>query len=195
MSSTRPKSSPPAPQAAGDRRAAEGELRSIITRVAPRSSRLIAAARRLLRDRLPTSHELVYEYRSWLVISYSPSEHGYHGVLAIRADAKGVRLYFTRAKELPDREKVLQGTAQARWIPVDNSSSLTHPAAAALIDHAIRSNPIPFPQGGRGSVVIRSSSRNGHGRSTPRDRARGTSRASRKGGSVRRGTGSRKPSG
>lgn len=95
------------------RRSAEAELRTLIARFAPAHSRLIAAMRRWLRKRLPTAHELVYEYRDWFVISYSPNEHGYEGVLAIRADASGVKLYFNRGKELPDPAKIVAGVGQA----------------------------------------------------------------------------------
>ena len=65
-----------------------------------------------LRKRLPTAHEVVYEYRDCFVISYSPNERGYEGVLAIRASADGVKLYFNRGKGLPDPEKLLQGSGK-----------------------------------------------------------------------------------
>jgi hypothetical protein len=60
---------------------------------------------RWLRKRLPTAHEVVYEYHDFFVISYSPNERGYEDVLGIRASANGVRLYFNRSKELPDPAK------------------------------------------------------------------------------------------
>src|SRR5688572_33200951 len=97
--------SQPSTQSAAERRAAEAELRTLITRFAPAHEDLIAAMRRSLRTRLPTAHEVVYEYRAWFVISYSPSGAGYEGVLAIRGDADGVKLYFNGGKELPDPEK------------------------------------------------------------------------------------------
>ena len=50
--------------------------------------RLVSAMRRWLRKRLPTAHEVVYEYRDCFLISYSPSERGYEGVLAIRGSAE-----------------------------------------------------------------------------------------------------------
>ena len=68
-------------QSAAERRSAEAEVRALIAKFAPAHLRLIGAMRRSLRKRLPTAHELVYEYRSWFVISYSPNEHGYEGVL------------------------------------------------------------------------------------------------------------------
>ena len=93
-------------------RSAEAQLRTLIAKFAPAQRRLIGAMRRWLRKRLPTAHELVYEYRDSFVISFSPNDHGYEGVLGIRASADGVRLYFNRAKELPDPAKLLQGSGK-----------------------------------------------------------------------------------
>jgi Domain of unknown function (DU1801) len=117
--------------------------------------------RRWLRKRLPTAHEVVYEYQNLgaVVISFSPNEHGYEGVLGVRADANGVKLYFNRGKELPDPEKLLQGSGkQTRSIDVEGASTLARPEVASLIDEAIARNRVPFARAGRGSVVIRSAS-------------------------------------
>jgi hypothetical protein len=147
-------------QSAVARRSAEAELRTLIAKFAPAHPRLIAAMRRSLRKRLPTAHEVVYEYHNLgaVVISYSPSEHGYEGVLAIRASADGVKLYFNQGKALSDPEKLLQGTANARWIHMEGVSTLARPEVAGLIDEAIAHNRMPFVGTGRGSVVIRSTS-------------------------------------
>ena len=145
-------------QSAVARRSAEAHLRTLIAKFAPAHQRLIGAMRRFLRKRLPTAHEVVYEYRDFFVISYSPNEHGYEGVLAIRASANGVKLYFNRGKELPDPEKLLQGSSQTRWIHLEGASTLARPEVASLIDEAIARNRVPFTGAGRGSVVIRSAS-------------------------------------
>jgi hypothetical protein len=142
-------------QSAVERRSAEAELRTLIDKFAPAHLRLIGATRRSLRKRLPTAHEVVYEYRAWFVISYSPNDHGYEGVLSLRADADGVKLYFNRGKELPDPAKLLQGSGgQARSINVEGASTLARPEVARLIDEAIARNPVPFAGAGRGSVVM-----------------------------------------
>jgi hypothetical protein len=147
----------PSAQSAVARRTAEAELRGLIARVAPAHQRLIGAMRRWLRKRLPTAHEVVYEYSDSFVISYSPDERGYEGVLAIRASADGVRLYFNRGKGLPDPENLLKGSGrQTRWIHIEGASTLARPAVAGLIDEAIARNLVPFASTGRGPVVIRS---------------------------------------
>jgi hypothetical protein len=144
-------------QSAGARRAAEAEVRRLIAKFAPAHQRLIGTMRRWLRQRLPTAHEVVYEYRDCFVISHSPSEHGYEGVLALRASADGVRLYLNRGKGLPDPEKLLQGSgSQVRWVPVAGAATLARPAVARLVDEALARNRVPFARTGRGPVVLRS---------------------------------------
>ena len=155
------KEAPGSTQSAVARRSAEAELRTLIAKFAPAYLRLVGAMRRSLRKRLPTAYEVVYEYRNLgaVVISYSPNEHGYEGVLAIRASANGVRLYFNQGKELPDAAKLLQGSGkQTRSINVEGASTLARPEVARLIDEAIALNRVPFARAGRGSVVIRPTS-------------------------------------
>jgi len=150
-------------QSAVARQSAEAQLRELIRRFAAVHLRLIGAMRRWLRKRLPSAHEVVYEYGDCFVISYSPSERGYEGVLAIRGSVEGVRLYFNRGKELPDPEKLLRGSGkQTRWIHVEGVSTLARPAVASLIDDSVARNRLPFERAGRGSVVIRSTSAKKH---------------------------------
>src|SRR4029450_12108136 len=105
-------------------------------------------------------HEVVYEYVNLgaVVISFSPNERGYEGVLSIRASADCLRLYFNRGKELPDPAELLQGSSQTRWIDVEGASTLARPAVVRLIEEAIARNRVPFALAGRGPVVIRSAS-------------------------------------
>ena len=148
---------PGSTQSAAERRSAEAELSTLIARFAPAHLQLIGAMRRSLRKRLPTAHEVVYEYQNQgaVVISFSPNEHGYEGVFGIRASADGVKLFFNHAKELPDPAKLLHGSGgQVRSIDVEGASTLARPEVARLIDEAIAHNPVPFESTGRGSVVL-----------------------------------------
>ncbi len=150
---------PGSDQSAAERRAAEAELRTLIDKFAPAHRRLVATMRRSLRKRLPTAHDVVYEYRDCFVISFSPNEHGYEGVLGIRASAEGVKLFFNHAKELPDPAKLLQGSgSQCRSIDIAGASTLVRAEVARLIDEAIARNRVPFARTGRGPVIIRSTS-------------------------------------
>lgn len=147
----------PGTQSAAVRRAAEAQVTAMITKFAPEHLKLVGAMRKALRKRLPTAQEHVYEYTRWVVISYSPNEHGYAGVLAVRVDADGVKLYFNNGKGLPDPDKLLKGTAKlVRYIPVDSPSTLSRPAVVALIEAALARNTVPFARTGDGPVVIKS---------------------------------------
>ncbi len=147
----------PDTQSVASRRLADAEVRGLIARFAPAQLRPIGAMRRSLRKRLPTACEVVYEYRDCFVISFSPSDRGYEGVLALRGSADGIRLYFNQGKGLPDPEKLLRGSGnQTRWIHLEGASTLARPAVASLIDAAIARNRVPFARTGRGSVVMRS---------------------------------------
>jgi hypothetical protein len=146
-----------AAQSTADRRSAEAELRTLIAKFTPKHERLVSAIRKSLQKRLPTSHEVVYEYRDCFVISFSPSDHGYEGVLAIRGSEEGVKLYFNRGKELPNREQLLKGSGgQTRFIDIEAASTLARADVARLIDEAIARNRVPFAPASRGPVVIRS---------------------------------------
>ncbi len=155
-------------QSAAERRSAEARLRALIAKCVPAHQRLTGALRRWLRKRLPTAHEVVYEYSDCLVISYSPNERGYDGVLAIRASADGVKLYLNRGTGLPDPEKLLRGSGkQTRWIPVEGASTLARSAVVDVIDRAIARSRVPFGRTGLGLVVIRSEVAKARGRRRP----------------------------
>ncbi len=142
-------------QTAAERRAAGAELRGLVAKLAPTHADLVAAVRRWLRKRLPTAHEVVYEYADCVVVSYTPSGRGYEGVLAIRAGAEGVRLCVGVSGGLPDPEKLLHGSGkQMRWLDVESASTLRRPAVAALADGAIAGSRVPFAASGRGPIVL-----------------------------------------
>ena len=151
--------SEPGTQSAAERRAAEAEAGEIIAKHAPKHQKLVASMRRAIRKRLPTAHELVYEYTSWIAISYSPTPHGHQGVLAIRADADEVKLHFSIGKGLPDPDKLLSGSGTTRWILVEGTSTLSRPAVVKFIEGAIKNNRVPFPRTGKGPVIIQSSAK------------------------------------
>jgi hypothetical protein len=145
-------------QTAAERRSAEAELQTLIAKFAPAQLRLVAAMRKWLLQCLPTAHEVVYEYRDCFVISYSPNDRGYEGVLAVRGNTDGMRLYFNQGKDLPDPAKLLHGSSQSRWIDVEGAATLTRPEVVRLVDEALARNRVPFAPAGRGSVVVRSTS-------------------------------------
>ena len=135
----------------------EAQLRFFIENFDPKEQRLIRSVRSAVRKRLPTANELVYNYYTFFVIGYSPTDHPTDGIVAIAARPDGVRLYLMQGPQLPDPKKLLLGSGkQTRFIRVEAASQLAHPDVEALIAAAIDQARVPLPSKGRGSLVIRS---------------------------------------
>lgn len=144
-------------QPAAERRAAEAELKRLVALFSPKQAKLAATVRRWMQKRLKTAIELVYEYRDCFVVSFSPTAHGYQGVLVLRGSADGVRLYLNRGKGLPDPAKLLQGTGgMVRWIAIESAATLKRPEVVQLVDLAIAQNEVPFATSGKGPVILQS---------------------------------------
>ncbi|MFN0020182.1 MAG: hypothetical protein ACKVP0_18125 [Pirellulaceae bacterium] len=134
----------------------EAQLRSFIDRLDPQDQKLIRAVRTAVRKRLPTANELAYDYGHAIVISYSPTDHGIDGIVAISARATGLALYFNQGPKLSDSKKLLQGSGkQARFIRVEAAKQLADPDVAAMIAAAIDQARIPLPSTGKGKLMIR----------------------------------------
>jgi hypothetical protein len=134
----------------------EAQLRSFIDRFDPKDQKLIRSVRAAVRKRFPTANELAYGYNNSVVISYSPTDRGIDGIVAISARAAGVALYFNQGPELPDPKKLLLGSGkQTRFIQVGAAGQLAHPDVEAMIAAAIDQAKIPLPSKGKGKLIIR----------------------------------------
>jgi hypothetical protein len=131
----------------------EAILRSLIAKLAPEDQKLFRSVRTALRKRAPAANELLYDYGHSLVISYTATEHGKDGVLALSAKADGLRLYFNQWRRLTDPKKLLQGSAsQVRFIKLESARQVAQPDVKALIAAAVAG----LPTKGRGKLLDRS---------------------------------------
>ena len=134
----------------------EAQLRSFIDRFDPKDQKLIRSVRAAVRKRFPTANELAYDYNHSVVISYSPTDHGIDGIVAISARATGVALYFNQGPQLPDPKKLLRGSGkQTRFIQVEAAGQLANPDMKAMIAAAIDQARVPLPSQGKGKLIIR----------------------------------------
>src|SRR5215216_3918060 len=132
----------------------EAQLRAYIDKLDPKDQKLIRSVRAAVRKRFPTANELAYDYNNSIVISYSPTDRGIDGIVAISARANGVALYFNQGPQLPDPKKLLQRSGkQTRYVPVDAAGQLRHPDVEAMIAAAIDQARIPLPSEGRGRLI------------------------------------------
>ena len=128
----------------------EAHVDSYFDRYEPPLAELGRAVRAKLRVRLPGLNEVVYLYgnQNAFVISYSPSEHGYEGVLTLRVDPSAVKLYF--AKE--------DGAKAGRYVILKSAEDLDGGEIKQQIASAVkRANISPDPSA-KGSIVIRAES-------------------------------------
>ena len=137
----------------------EAQLRAYVGKLEPKNQKLFRSVRAAVRKRFPTANELAYDYGDALVIGYAPADRGIEAIVAIRASAAGVFLYFSQGPQLPDPERLLRGPGkQVRFIQLESANRLAHPDVAALIVATIEQARVPLPADGKGSLIIKSDS-------------------------------------
>lgn len=135
----------------------QSQLRVYIDKLDPKNQKLFRSVRAAMRKRFPTANELAYDYTHALVIAYSPADRGIDAIMAIRAGATGVSLYFSQGPQLPDPKRLLQGSGkQTRFIQLESASQLAHPDVEALIAATIDQARVPLPTKGKGNLIIKS---------------------------------------
>jgi hypothetical protein len=134
----------------------ETQLRSFNERLGPACQKVVRSIRTALRKRFPTANELAYDYTSFFVIAYSPTDRGIDGIISIAARADGVDLYFSHGPQLPDPKKLLRGSGkQTRFIRLQGARQLSHPDVKALIAAAVDRASVPLPSSGTGELIIK----------------------------------------
>jgi hypothetical protein len=134
----------------------EAQLRSFNDRFDPKHQKFIRSVRAAVRKRFPTANELAYDYSSFFVISYSPTDRGIDGIVSIAARANRVDLYFNHGPQLPDPKKLLLGSGkQTRFVRVETARQVAHPDVEAFIAAAIEYASVPLPSKGKGTLIIK----------------------------------------
>ena len=134
----------------------EAQLQSFNDRFDQKHQKLIRSVRAAVRKRFPTANELVYDYSSFFVISYSPTDRGIDAIVSIAARADRVELYFNHGPQLPDPKKLLLGSGkQTRFVRVEAARQVAHPDVEAFIAAAIDLASVPLPSKGKGSLIIK----------------------------------------
>jgi hypothetical protein len=138
----------------------EQQLAGFIEKFDSKNTALIRSVRQVLRKRLPTANELVYDNYNFFVIGYCSTDRPSDCILSIAAGANGVGLSFYHGATLPDPHKLLLGNgSQNRFIRIESAATLTRPEVEELIAAAIKQAEAPLPGSGRGKLVIRSISK------------------------------------
>lgn len=158
----------------------EAQLESFLAKYEPAIGNLGKALRAKLRARLPGLFEIVYVYENQdaLLISYSPTKHGYEGVCSIALYPDRVHLGFGKGALLSksDPNKLLQGSGKTvRYVVMNSVADFDRPEIEALMAAALKLAKVRLEVGAKGSVILKAESQ--------KQRAR--QRGKRRGGGVR----------
>ena len=138
----------------------EQQLAGFIEKFDSKNAALIRSVRKVLRKRMPTANELVYDNYNFFVIGYCSTERPSDCILSIAAGANGVGLSFYYGAALPDPHKLLLGSgSQNRFIRIESAATLARPEVEELIAAAIKHAERPLPASGQGKLIIRSISK------------------------------------
>ena len=134
----------------------EAQLRSFSARLSVKQQRLVSSVRSALRRRFPTCNEIAYDYSSFFVIGYSPTDRGIDSIVSIAARADRVELYFNHGPELPDPKKLLKGSGKlTRFIQLDSARQLANTDVKRFIAGSVELSSIPLPSKGKGTLIIK----------------------------------------
>jgi hypothetical protein len=138
----------------------ETRLAGLFATYEPAMAGLGKALRARLRARLPGLHEVVYMYerQGALVISYSPTGHGYEGVCSLALYPDRADLCFGQGSLLSkaDPEGLLRGRGRTvRHVVLGAASDIDRPEIEALVVAALKLARVRPDPGAKGSVILR----------------------------------------
>ena len=155
---------------------ASARVAGFIARFDPSVARIVRSARTMLRKRMPTAIELVYDNYNALAIGFSSTDRTSDVIVSLAVYARGVNLYFIYGASLPDPDRALEGQGtQGRFVRLPDAARLDDPAVKALLHAAIEDSDPPLPATGRTRTIVKSVS----AKQRPRRPAASTRLASR----------------
>lgn len=139
---------------------AEKQLADYFTRYDAAIAKLGKALRAKLRARLPGLSEIVYLYENQdsLVISYSPSEHGYEGLCSLALYPTSVKLFFGQGARLSksDPGRLLQGSGKTvRHVVLTAASDLDRAGIEALLAAALKLANVRLDAQAKGALIFK----------------------------------------
>jgi hypothetical protein len=136
---------------------AEQQLASFIARFSPEIAALAESILAAMRKRYPTAIQLVYDNYNALAIGFSPSEKASEAIFSIAIFPRWVSLFFLQGAELPDPDRILQGSGNvARHIRLPSADTLNDMPVRNLMGEATRRAATPFAPRGTPRLIIKS---------------------------------------
>jgi hypothetical protein len=132
---------------------ASSQIAAFIAKFDPANAKLIRACRSVMRKRLPTANELVYDNYNFLAIGYGASERASDCVVSLACGSNGVSLSFYYGATLPDPDGILLGSGnQNRFVRLPTAVTVVE----RLLRAALAQAKTPMPATGRGRTIVKS---------------------------------------
>ena len=126
-------------------REGEAEIRRLLADYTAEIARLMTAARRKLRSRVPRGFELLYDNYNGVGIGYGATQKYSAPVVSLVAFPRWVTLFFLYGATLDDPHGLLEGTGRrVRSIRLESAEVLDGPRVRALLDQALRRDGAAF---------------------------------------------------
>jgi hypothetical protein len=133
------------------------QVNGFIDKFDPAVAKLIRSCRAVMRKRLPTANEMIYDNYNFFVIGYGPTDRPSDAIVSLACSKHGVGLAFLYGRTLPDPHHLLLGNgSQTGFIRLPSAATLREPAVEALLQAAIDRAKAPFAATGRGQTIVRS---------------------------------------
>jgi hypothetical protein len=143
------------------------QFAAFLSRFPPETVALVKRCLPKLRRAFPGANQLVYDYPNSLVVSFTMSDRGYEGIVAVAIFPRWVKLYFD--KSLPDPKSLLEGSGgKVRSVTLKAASDFDHEDIQALIKAAIKHSGVTFPRTRSTRMIIKSESKKRKPRKTGR---------------------------
>lgn len=147
----------PRPTRTPARIAPEKQIAGFLAKYTPAMRTEAQAARQVLRRRMPTAVEMVYDNYNALVFGYVPGDRASEAIFSIAVLPRHLSLCFLQGAGLDDPEGLLLGSGNvARHIKLASAGDLGKPGIRMLIDQALARARVPLPDTGRGTTVVKS---------------------------------------
>jgi hypothetical protein len=133
------------------------QVAGFIAKFDPAVARVARTARTMLRKRMPTATELVYDNYNALAIGFGPSPRTSEAIVSLAIYARGVNLYFLYGAYLTDPDRLLEGNGtRGRFVRLPTAERLADPGVQALLAAAIADCDPPLPATGRIRTIVKS---------------------------------------
>jgi len=149
------------------------QLESFLSKFNAPNIKLMKAALKKMRARLPGAVQMVYDNYNFLVVGFGPNDRASQAVFSLALYARGLGLCFLWGARVPDPDGLFEKGSgkQVRFIKIPDAALLDDPLVHSLMTEALLRAPVPesldIMTKGKGALIIKSVSAKQRPRKAP----------------------------